>query len=381
MLERLEEASERGEVFRTGMELAADRVVVRVGGEVRRAVDDDSEKTTAPQRRRFNTQPQDLPYELLEVGWSGSIGVGCFGSVLAAVAAHIRYLQEHKWKIDEQGCIRPRGVFSPALAFRYYKLCKTYGGPCKPLDQAMVEATVVAEDGYITPSASVKAIYEIVLVKKIMVKVNTRIPYVEGLHDVDHSFVPPNRSPTHVVTRPQDRIGPLTIPINPDRIIALVQSSKPDSAGSNAPPLPKTTIFALSLATLINFDRQRFRVDIYQKVYCLCRAGLGTLRVRPLRWPCRGTIRAAIPSLGGGVARVGCQPGIWGIFIEPVSGKVTLSTAGVTGSSLKDILTKTGPSTRTNYSALSKSAIAVNTSPDNYPRGSSSSILTSSVYR
>lgn len=50
--------------------------------------------------------------------------------------------------------------------------------------------------------ASVKAIYEIVLVKKIMVKVNTRIPYVEGLHDVDHSFVPPNRSPTHVTTYP-----------------------------------------------------------------------------------------------------------------------------------------------------------------------------------
>ncbi|KAF5347637.1 hypothetical protein D9756_010715 [Leucocoprinus leucothites] len=68
MLEHLEEASERGEVFRTGMKLAADRAVVRKGGEVRRAVDDDSEKITAPQHRQFNTQPQDLPSELLESG-------------------------------------------------------------------------------------------------------------------------------------------------------------------------------------------------------------------------------------------------------------------------------------------------------------------------
>jgi acetyl-CoA hydrolase len=44
--------------------------------------------------------------------------------------------------------------------------------------------------------ASVGATPELIQsAEKIIVEVNTRIPNLEGLHDINYSFVPPNRLP------------------------------------------------------------------------------------------------------------------------------------------------------------------------------------------
>ena len=37
------------------------------------------------------------------------------------------------------------------------------------------------------------------------------------------------------MTHPQDRIGFTAIPIDPDRVVALVESTQPDNTGINAP--------------------------------------------------------------------------------------------------------------------------------------------------
>jgi acetyl-CoA hydrolase len=126
-------------------------------------------------------------------------------------------------------------MFPQDLTYGYYSLKKKHGDPTKPLDWAIVEATAITEEGHIIPGASVGATPEILQsAEKIIIEVNTRIPNLEGLHDIVHSFTPPNRQP-YLVTHPSDRIGTTSIPIDTDRVVAIVESDKPDNTGTNAP--------------------------------------------------------------------------------------------------------------------------------------------------
>jgi acetyl-CoA hydrolase len=87
-------------------------------------------------------------------------------------------------------------VFPQDLVYGYYNLKKTHGDPKKPLDWAIVEATSITEEGHIVPGASVGASPEILdSAEKIIIEVNTRIPDLTGLHDINQSFIPPHRQP------------------------------------------------------------------------------------------------------------------------------------------------------------------------------------------
>ncbi len=104
-------------------------------------------------------------------------------------------------------------MFPQDLVYGYYSLKKKHGDPNKPLNWAIVEATAIEEDGsivpgtfaflpsavylsYVTPGASVGATPEIIQsAEKIIIEVNTRIPNLTGLHDINQSFVPPHRQP------------------------------------------------------------------------------------------------------------------------------------------------------------------------------------------
>lgn len=126
-------------------------------------------------------------------------------------------------------------MFPQDLTYGYYSLHKKHGDPTKPLDWAIVEATAITPEGHIVPGASVGATPEILQsASKIIIEVNTLIPNLEGLHDINHSFLPPHRQP-YLITHPSDRIGSTSIPIDPDRVVAIIESDKPDNTGSNAP--------------------------------------------------------------------------------------------------------------------------------------------------
>ena len=87
-------------------------------------------------------------------------------------------------------------VFPQDLTYGYYSLKKTHGDPHKPLDWAVVEASAITEEGWIVPGASVGATPEILQsAEKIVIEVNTHVPNLEGLHDINQSFVPPHRQP------------------------------------------------------------------------------------------------------------------------------------------------------------------------------------------
>lgn len=46
--------------------------------------------------------------------------------------------------------------------------------------------------------------------------------------------LPPNRKP-YLIMAPEDRIGTPHIPIDPERVVALVESDYPDQTTENAP--------------------------------------------------------------------------------------------------------------------------------------------------
>jgi acetyl-CoA hydrolase len=69
---------------------------------------------------------------------------------------------------------------------------------------------------------------------QIIIEVNTAMPSFEGLHDITMCDVPPNRKP-YLVMGVEDRIGSTSIPIDTEKVVAIVESDYPDQTQPNAP--------------------------------------------------------------------------------------------------------------------------------------------------
>ncbi|KAF5377983.1 hypothetical protein D9757_009827 [Collybiopsis confluens] len=145
-------------------------------------------------------------------------------------------------------------MFPQDLTYGYYSLHKKHGDPTKPLDWAIVEATAITPEGHIVPGASIGATPEILQsASKIIIEVNTRIPNLEGLHDINHSFLPPHRQP-YLITHPSDRIGGTAISVDPDRVVAIIESHQPDNTGSNAPENDESRMIAKHLIQFLESE-------------------------------------------------------------------------------------------------------------------------------
>ncbi|KAF8871576.1 hypothetical protein BD779DRAFT_1717729 [Infundibulicybe gibba] len=176
-------------------------------------------------------------------------------------------------------------MFPQDLAYGFYNLHKSHGDPNKSLDWAIVEATAITEDGCIVPGKSIKL--EIFLTgasvgatpeilqsaEKIIIEVNTRIPNLEGLHDIVQSFGPPNRLP-YLITHPQDRIGSTAIPIDTDRVVAILESQLPDNTGKNAAETEESKRIA---DHLINFFHEEVQAGRLPPSLLPLQSGIGNV--------------------------------------------------------------------------------------------------------
>ena len=107
--------------------------------------------------------------------------------------------------------------------------------PNPKLDVVVIEASAITEEGGIIPGASVGASPELVqMADKIIIEVNTATPDLTGLHDIVLSEKPPARTP-YLIMQPEDRIGTPYIPIDPEKVVAVVESDYPDQTQPNAP--------------------------------------------------------------------------------------------------------------------------------------------------
>lgn len=103
-----------------------------------------------------------------------------------------------------------------------------------PLDTAVIEVVGVTAEGDLIPSSSVgnnKTWLE--RASKVILEVNSwQSEALEGVHDIYYgTALPPNRVPIPLV-RPDQRIGEPVLKVDPDKIVAIVETDQPDR---NAP--------------------------------------------------------------------------------------------------------------------------------------------------
>ena len=104
----------------------------------------------------------------------------------------------------------------------------------------------MTEAGELIPSASVgnnKTWLDVA--KKVILEVNSWVPdAMTGIHDIYYgTALPPNRTPLEI-TSAADRIGQTTFRVDPDKVVAVVETNCPDSAS----PLTEPDAVSIAIA-------------------------------------------------------------------------------------------------------------------------------------
>ena len=115
-------------------------------------------------------------------------------------------------------------LFAQDLGYGFY----TKDSETGKLDLAIIEVSAITEDGSLVPTTSCGVIPEILMVcDRIIIEVNTGQPSFEGIHDLVACGTPPNRQVLNI-TEAGSRIGGTSIPCDPKKIIAIVESKRRD---------------------------------------------------------------------------------------------------------------------------------------------------------
>ncbi len=148
-------------------------------------------------------------------------------------------------------------------------------GQIAPVDIAVVEATAITENGGIVPTTSVgNSASFAVLAKKIIVEINLTMPAeLEGLHDIYIPTYRPHRLPIPLVASEQ-RIGLPYIPVDPEKIVAIVVTSKADSPSNVLPPDMETRAIAGHLNDFLSHEVRAGRLSASLQPL---QAGIGTI--------------------------------------------------------------------------------------------------------
>lgn len=122
-------------------------------------------------------------------------------------------------------------MFPQDLTYGFYTMNKEND----LLDYTIIEATAITEDGAIVPGPAVGGSPEMISVSdKVIIEVNTATPSFEGMHDIDMPVNPPFRQP-YPHTSCDYRVGVQAIPVDPSKVVAIVESTTRDKVPSNTP--------------------------------------------------------------------------------------------------------------------------------------------------
>ncbi len=144
-----------------------------------------------------------------------------------------------------------------------------------PIDYAVIEAAAITENGGIVPSTSIgNSASFAILAKKVIVEINLSQPVeLEGVHDVYIPSKRPSRLPVPVVAC-DSKVGFPYVPIDPDKIAAIVVTDKKDSFSTVEQPDAETAAIAAHLIDFFKSEVAIGRLDL-----CLqpLQAGIGTI--------------------------------------------------------------------------------------------------------
>ena len=137
-----------------------------------------------------------------------------------------------------------------------------WGGFLGKLDVAVVEVTGVLEDGRLIPSSSVgnnKTWLD--QADKIILEVNSwQNEALEGMHDIYYgTALPPNRKPIPLV-KTDDRIGEPYFKIDPNKVIAVVETNKADRNSPFTPPDANSKLIAGHILEFLQYEVKKGRL-------------------------------------------------------------------------------------------------------------------------
>ncbi|NRF90123.1 acetyl-CoA hydrolase/transferase family protein [Paenibacillus frigoriresistens] len=145
----------------------------------------------------------------------------------------------------------------------------------EPIDFAIVEAIAITGDNMIIPSTSVgNSMVFAQYAKSIIVEINMAQPrLLEGLHDLYEPGKQGERSPIPI-TKPDDRIGSIGIPVDMGKVRGIVFTNQKDSPSTITPPDKETETIAQHL---IAFLRQEVQEGRLTNRLAPLQSGIGTV--------------------------------------------------------------------------------------------------------
>ena len=152
----------------------------------------------------------------------------------------------------------------------------TWFGFFGKIDVAIVEVSGIREDGSLIPSSSVgNNMTWLEQADKIILEVNRWQPEaLAGMHDIYYgTALPPNRKPIPLVN-PDDRIGQPWLRLDPDKLLAVVETDAPDRNSAFSPPSEASQRIAGHLLDF--FDREIKRGRLTDKLLPL-QSGVGNI--------------------------------------------------------------------------------------------------------
>jgi succinyl-CoA:acetate CoA-transferase len=145
-----------------------------------------------------------------------------------------------------------RNVGSLADEVLYGKLVDT--------DIAIVEAVAVGED-WLIPSTSIGQTPAFVeAANELIIEVNASQPLsLQAIHDVYRPGRPPNREPIPL-SRPDGRIGDARVSFDPEKLVAVVETDRPDSTYSFRDPTEEDRQIAENFGSFLGDELDRTAV-------------------------------------------------------------------------------------------------------------------------
>jgi succinyl-CoA:acetate CoA-transferase len=148
-------------------------------------------------------------------------------------------------------------------------------GSLHPVDVAVIEVAAVTAEGHLVPTTSVgNSVIFAQQARQIILEVNHRVPLaIEGIHDIYQTADRPERLPIQI-THPCDRVGGTSIPVDPSRIVAVVETDLEDTSASIEPPDEATSCISLHLTEFLLREVERGKLT--HRLLPL-QAGIGTV--------------------------------------------------------------------------------------------------------
>lgn len=154
------------------------------------------------------------------------------------------------------------------------------------IDLAIVEASDITEDGGIILTSDVGMSLEMIsMAEKVILEINTAMPSFEGLHDIPLPSAVPFKTPIPI-TKVDDRIGITQIPCDPEKIIAIVESTDMGFGNPQPPPGENEEAIASHILDFFAFEVKNHRLPenllpLQSGVGCIANAVFGGLAKGP----------------------------------------------------------------------------------------------------